>query len=157
GWSTRGRTSRPPAAAGATGPWPGRSGSAGDPSGRCDAPPATTRSRRAARGPGGVRPRVRGSPVARVVPEGALAGEGIGLGWTPGAAVVGVHRPRRVEHGLEDTPRLLDDVLTGESPWVAGDGVAQQALVGVLALSQRSREVDRQIDGLAVDLLARRL
>ncbi len=88
----------------------------------------------------------------RVVPVGRGGEETVGLRGSPRSAVVEMDRAGLVERWLHDAPRLLDDVLTGEAPRVAGDGVVEQALVSIVAFAEGGGEVDREIDRLAVEL-----
>src|SRR3954452_10454414 len=115
--------------------------------------PWRTSTRRGRSGEGG------GTALAdvRVVHPAAVADEGVGLGRPPRTALVGVDGTGVVEGGLHDAPGLLDDVLSGEAAEVAGNGVADEPLVGLLALAQGGGEVDRKVHRLAVERLAWRL
>ena len=53
-----------------------------------------------------------------------------------------MHEAGLVERGLHDAPRPLHHVLAGEPAQRTLQGVADQALVGVLALAERGGEVD---------------
>src|SRR5215216_226667 len=147
-----------PGAAAVTPPPAGRAPSAAGRCGWCGDTAATTRSRRGAP----ARPEA-GPPVRRrscrdgVVPERALAQQGAGLRWPPGMRFVDVHAADLVDCRFEDPPRLLDDVLAREAPGVPQDGVVEQSLVRLAPFAERRREVDGQIDRLAVDLIARNL
>ncbi len=65
--------------------------------------------------------------------------------------------PTVVKGRLYDSPRSLDDVLTCEATERPVQRIAEQTLVGVLALTERSGEVNIDVDLLAVHVGARRL
>ena len=59
----------------------------------------------------------------------------IGLGRTPAPAFVGRQWRWHVQHGIDDRPRRLDDVLTSEERRIAYHRIAQQSLVGTESCS----------------------
>ena len=68
------------------------------------------------------------------------------------AASVVVERCSGVEDALDDAPRLLDRILSGEQSRIAVECVADEALVGVGSVAaERFAVVDGEIDALGTE------
>ena len=78
--------------------------------------------------------------------------DAVGFGGSPRAAEVGVHRTGGVERGLHHTPGQFDHILTREAAGRARHRVVEESLVGLVALAEGGREIDSDVDVLAVEV-----
>src|SRR5215471_11921354 len=68
-------------------------------------------------------------------------------GRPPRPRGIGLHRWWRVKQGLNDAPRLLHAVLSGEEHGVPVQGVTEKPLVGLRLFPEFLGEEQREIDG----------
>ena len=80
------------------------------------------------------------------VPGVVVDEDGVGFGRAPRAAEIRQDRAAVIQGRLHDAPRALDDVLSGESAQRSVQCIADQSLVSVLSLAERSCKVDVDID-----------